>query len=414
MPHRPGNPAGVTRRSITLAPFVATLAAALPGLASAQKKYDTGASDSEIVIVIGHTIPYSGPASAYGSQGKAIASWFQKINDEGGINGCKLRFISMDDGYNPAKTVGATRKLVEQDEVLFSGGALGKPQNAAVQKYLTAKKVPQLFVSTGASRWNDPKNFPWTMGIVPSCHTDSTIYAEHILKNKPAAKVAVLFQNDDFGKDYLKGFLDGLGDKAKAMVVIQQSDEVTDPTVDSQLVTLKASGADTFFNITTPKFAAQAIRKLPEIGWKPVHYLASVSGAVSSTLKPAGLENSVGIISCTYLRDPADPEQANTPEVAAFTAWMKKYNPGVDTTDMLYVSGQVIAAAMVEVLKKAGDNLTRENIMKQAASLDVALAMQYPGVNLKTAANDFAPVERMRPQRFNGTRWEPFGAVLGR
>jgi ABC-type branched-subunit amino acid transport system substrate-binding protein len=298
--------------------------------------------------------------------------------------------------------------------VLFIGGALGTPQNAAIQKYLNAKKVPQLFVSTGASRWNDPKNFPWTMGIVPSYYTEGSIYAEHILKNKPNAKVAVLFQNDDFGKDYLKGFLDGLGDKAKTMVVGQQSYEVTDPTVDSQLVSLKATGADTFFNITTPKFAAQAIRKLPELGWKPVHYLASVSGAVSSTLKPAGLENSIGIITCTYLRDPADLDQMNTPEVAAFTAWMKKYNPGADPTDMLYVSGQVIAAAMVEVIKKAGDNLTRENIMKQAASLDTALPMQYPGVNLKTSADDFAPVERMRPQRFNGTRYETFGPVMGR
>jgi len=384
----------------------------LPTAALAQKKYDPGASDTEIRI--GHTIPYSGPASAYGAQGKAILAWFQKVNDEGGVNGRKLKLLSMDDAYNPAKTVEAVRKLVEQDEVLFIGGALGTPQNAAIQKYLNAKKVPQLFVSTGASRWNDPKNFPWTMGIVPSYHTEGLIYAQHILANKPGARIAVLYQNDDFGKDYLKGFLDGLGDKAKTMIVGQQSYEVTDPTVDSQLVTLKATNADTFFNVTTPKFAAMAIRKLPEMGWKPVHYLASVSGAVSSTLKPAGLENSIGIITCTYLRDPADPEQAGTPEVAAFTAWMKKYNPGADPTDMLYVSGQVIAQAMVEVLKKAGDNLTRENVMKVAASLDTALPMQYPGVNLKTSADDFAPVERMRPQRFNGTRYESFGAVMGR
>ncbi|MEK8052905.1 ABC transporter substrate-binding protein [Ideonella sp. DXS22W] len=406
------HPVRTTRRAHLLAIAAAATSALLPGVSQAQKKYDPGASDTEIKI--GHTIPYSGPASAYGAQGKAIAAWFQKVNDEGGVNGRKLKLISMDDAYNPAKTVEAVRKLVEQDEVLFIGGALGTPQNAAIQKYLNAKKVPQLFVSSGASRWNDPKNFPYTMGIVPSYHTEGSIYAEHILKNKPGAKIAVLFQNDDFGKDYLKGFLDGLGDKAKTMVVGQQSYEVTDPTVDSQLVSLKATGADTFFNITTPKFAAQAIRKLPELGWKPVHYLASVSGAVSSTLKPAGLENSIGIITCTYLRDPADLEQANTPEVAAFTAWMKKYNPGADPTDMLYVSGQVIAQAMVEVLKKAGDNLTRENIMKVAASLDTALPMQYPGVNLKTSADDFAPVERMRPQRFNGTRYETFGPVMGR
>ncbi len=401
-----------TKRAHLLALAAAATLALWPGASMAQKKYDPGASDTEIRI--GHTIPYSGPASAYGAQGKAIAAWFQKVNDEGGVNGRKIRLLSMDDAYNPAKTVEAVRKLVEQEEVLFIGGALGTPQNAAIQKYLNAKKVPQLFVSSGASRWNDPKNYPWTMGIVPSYYTEGGIYAEHILKNKPGARIAVLYQNDDFGKDYLKGFLDGLGDKAKAMVVGQQSYEVTDPTVDSQLVSLKATGADTFFNITTPKFAAQAIRKLPELGWKPTHYLASVSGAVSSTLKPAGLENSVGIITCTYLRDPADLEQANTPEVAAFTAWMKKYNPSADPTDMLYVSGQVIAQAMVEVLKRAGDNLTRENIMKVAASLDTALPMQYPGVNLKTSADDFAPVERVRPQRFNGTRYETFGPVMGR
>lgn len=401
-----------TKRAHLLALAAAATLTLWPGASMAQKKYDPGASDTEIRI--GHTIPYSGPASAYGAQGKAIAAWFQKVNDEGGVNGRKIRLLSMDDAYNPAKTVEAVRKLVEQEEVLFIGGALGTPQNAAIQKYLNAKKVPQLFVSSGASRWNDPKNYPWTMGIVPSYYTEGGIYAEHILKNKPGARIAVLYQNDDFGKDYLKGFLDGLGDKAKAMVVGQQSYEVTDPTVDSQLVSLKATGADTFFNITTPKFAAQAIRKLPELGWKPVHYLASVSGAVSSTLKPAGLENSVGIITCTYLRDPADLEQANTPEVAAFTAWMKKYNPSADPTDMLYVSGQVIAQAMVEVLKRAGDNLTRENIMKVAASLDTALPMQYPGVNLKTSADDFAPVERVRPQRFNGTRYETFGPVMGR
>ena len=278
---------------------------------------------------------------------------------------------------------------------------------------MNQKKVPQLFVATGAAKWGDPKNYPWTMGWQPAYSGEGRIYAQHLLEAIPNAKIGILYQNDDYGKDYLKGFEEALGAKT-SQIVAKVSYEVTDPTVDSQLVSLKATGADTFFNITTPKFAAQAIRKLPELGWKPVHYLASVSGAVSSTLKPAGLENSIGIITCTYLRDPADLDQMNTPEVAAFTAWMKKYNPSADPTDMLYVSGQVIAAAMVEVIRKAGDNLTRENIMKQAASLDTALPMQYPGVNLKTSADDFAPVERMRPQRFNGTRYETFGPVMGR
>jgi branched-chain amino acid transport system substrate-binding protein len=395
-------------------PFaVATLSAMLissPVLA--QKKYDTGANDKEIKI--GGISPYSGPASAYGAIGKAIGAYFDKVNAEGGVNGRKLKWISLDDGYNPAKTVEQARKLVEEEEVLFIFNTLGTPPNSAIHKYMNTKKVPQLFVATGATKWGDPKNFPWTMGWQPNYQSEAKVFAAHILDTKPGAKIAVLYQNDDYGKDYLKGFEDGLGAKAASMIVSKISYEVTDPTIDSQLATLKGTGADTFFNITTPKFAAMAIRKLPEMGWKPVHYLASVSGAVSSTLKPAGLENSVGIITCTYLRDPADLDQANSPEVAAFTAWMKKYNPGADPTDMLYVSGQVIAAAMVEVLKKAGDNLTRENIMKMAASLDTALPMQYPGVNLKTSADDFAPVERMRPQRFNGTRYETFGPVMGR
>ena len=391
---------------------VATALTLAAGPAAAQKRYDTGATDTEIVI--GHTIPYSGPASAYGVQGKAIAAWFQKVNDDGGINGRKIRFISMDDGYNPAKTVESIRRLVEQERVLFIGGPLGTAQNAAVQKYLNGKKVPQLFVSSGASRWNDPKHFPWTMGIVPSYHTEGAIYAQKILATQPDAKVAVLYQNDDFGKDYLKGFLDGLGDKAATMVVAQESYEVTDPTVDSQLVKLKGSGADTFFNISTPKFAAQAIRKVSDIGWKPTHYLASVSGGVASTLRPAGLANAKGIITCTYLRDASDPDQAGTPEMTAYLAWMKKYLPDADVSDQLYVSGQVIAEAMTEVIRMAGDDLTRANIMKQAASLDTRVSMQYPGVNLKTSADDFAPVERMRPMQFDGTRYVPFGEVLGK
>lgn len=398
------------RRTFVACGVATAVLASSPALA--QKRYDPGASDTEIKI--GHTIPYSGPASAYAGQGKAIEAWFQKVNDDGGINGRKIKFISLDDEYNPSKTVEVTRRLVEQDQVLFMGGSLGTAQNAAVQKYLNAKKVPQLFISSGASRWNDPKHFPWTIGIVPSYSSEGQVFAEHILKNSPTAKIAILYQNDDFGKDYLKGFLDGLGERAKTMVVAQQSYEVTDPTVGSQLLILKGSGANVFFNVATPRFAAMAIRKAAEIGWKPTQYLVSAAAAVSTTLAPAGLENSLGIISAAYLRDPSDPEQAGTPEVAAYVAWMKKYNPGVDPSDLLYLSGQIIASAIVEVLKKAGDNLTRENIMKQAASMDTTLPMHYPGINVKTSADDFAAVKRLRPVRFNGKRFENAGQVMGR
>ena len=298
-------------------------AAAISVSAAAQKKYDTGATDTEIKI--GDTKPYSGPASAYGTIGKAISAYFDKINAEGGINGRKVKYISLDDGYNPAKTVEQVRKLVEEDEVLFVFNPLGTPSNTAIQKYMNTKKVPQLFVATGATKWGDPKNNPWTMGWQPNYQTEGKIYAAHILETKPNAKIGVLYQNDDYGKDYLKGLEDGLGDKAKTMIVAKVSYEVTDPTVDSQMVTLKSSGADTFFNVTTPKFAAQAIKKAAEIGWKPVHYLNNVSSSVGSVLTPAGLENSVGIITTQYGKDPTDPQWANDKGMQDWRAWMAKY-----------------------------------------------------------------------------------------
>ena len=387
-------------------------AALLSQQALAQKKYDVGADDKEIKL--GHIVAYSGPASAYGTIGKAIAAYFEKVNAEGGIKGRKIKFISLDDGYNPAKTVEMARKLVEQEEVLLLFQPLGTPPNSAIHKYMNDKKVPHLFVATGATKWGDPKNFPWTMGFQPNYQSESKVFVAHILETKPNAKIAILYQNDDYGKDYLKGFEDGLGAKAASMIVSKQTYEVTDATVDSQMVSLKASGADTFFNITTPKFAAQAIKKAAEMGWKPVHYLNSVSSSVASVLTPAGIDNSVGILTAGYIKDPTDPQFQKGKEWDDWLAWMKKYQPTANIADNLNVYGYTIAQLMVHTLEKAGDDLTRANVMKQAASLDLTLPMLLPGVNVKTSADDFYPVEREQMQRFDGKTWALFGKVYGR
>ena len=386
--------------------------AALTSPAFAQKKYDTGATDKEIKI--GGISPYSGPASAYGAIGKAIGAYFDKVNAEGGINGRKLNWISLDDGYNPAKTVEQARRLVEEDEVLFIFNTLGTPPNSAIHKYMNAKKVPQLFVATGATKWGDPKNFPWTMGWQPNYQSESKVFVAHLLETKPNAKVAILYQNDDYGKDYVKGFEDGLGDKAKTMIVSKLSYEVTDPTVDSQLLSIKASGADTFFNVTTPKFAAMVIKKNAEIGWKPLHYLNSVSASVGAVMVPAGPENGVGIFTANYLKDPTDPQFQKGKEWDDWLAWMKKYLPNGDLKDANNVYGYTAAQGLVQVLKQAGDNLTRENIMKQAASLDMNLPMLLPGVNVKTGPDDFYPIEREQLAKFDGKTWVLFGKVYGR
>ena len=380
--------------------------------ALAQKKYDQGATDKEIKV--GNINPYSGPASAYGAIGKSIAAYFDKVNAEGGVNGRMVKFITLDDGYNPAKTVEQARKLVEEEEVLLVFQTLGTPSNSAIHKYMNTKKVPHLFVATGATKWGDPKNFPWTMGWQPNYQSEAKIYAAHILDTKPNAKIAVLYQNDDYGKDYLKGFEDGLGDKAKTLIVSKVSYEVTDPTVDSQMVSLKASGADTFFNVTTPKFAAQAIKKAAELGWKPAQYLNSVSSAVGSVLVPAGIEASMGIITAGYIKDPTDPQFQTGKEWDDWLAYMKKYHPSGDLKDNFNVYGYTVAQTLVQVLKQAGDNLTRENIMKQAASLDMTLPMLLPGVNLKTGPDDFYPIEREQLMRFDGKTWQLFGKVYGR
>ena len=379
--------------------------------ALAQKKYDPGASDKEIKI--GQTMPYSGPASAYGTIGKVEAAYFRKINDEGGINGRKITFISLDDGYSPPKTVEMVRRLVEQDEVLLLFNTLGTPSNTAIHKYMNAKKVPQLFVATGATKWNDPKGNPWTMGWQPNYQTETTIYAKHILATKPNAKIAVLYQNDDYGKDYLKGLEDGLGDKAKTMIVARASYETSDPTVDSQIVQLQASGADVFVNITTPKFAAQAIRKAYDIGWKPVQYLNNVSLSVGSVLTPAGLEKSVGLITAQYGKDPTDPQWANDPGMNEWRAFMAKYYPEGDTKDASNVYGYGAARTLVQVLKQCGDNLTRENVMKQAGSLkDFDPGTSLPGIKINTSASDFAPIQAVQLARFDGKTWVLFGQVI--
>jgi branched-chain amino acid transport system substrate-binding protein len=378
--------------------------------AIAQKKYDPGASDTEIKI--GQTMPYSGPASAYGAIGKTEAAYFKKINDEGGINGRKINLISLDDGYSPPKTVEMVRRLVEQDEVLLLFQTLGTAHNSAVQKYLNTKKVPQLFVATGATKWNDPQGNPWTMGWQPNYQTETTIYAKHILKEKPNAKIGVLYQNDDYGKDYLKGLKDGLGDKAK-MIVAEVSYEVSDPTIDSQIVQLQGSGADVLVNITTPKFAAQAIRKAYDIGWKPLHYLNNISIAVGSVLTPAGLDKSVGLISTAYYKDPTDTQWASDPSIVEWTAFMKKYYPDGSLIDAGNVYGYTVAQTMVQVLKQCGDNLTRENVMKQAASLkDFAPNTLLPGIKINTSAKDFAPIEGVQLMKFDGKSWVRFGDVI--
>ncbi len=391
--------------------LIAVMTAALASPAMAQKKYDPGANDKEIKI--GNTNPYSGPASAYGQIGKAIAAYFKMVNDRGGINGRKVNFISYDDGYSPPKTVEMARKLVEQDQVLFLFQSLGTPSNTAIHKYMNGKKVPQLFVATGASKWNDPKNFPWTMGWQPNYHTEGLLYAKHILQTKPDAKIGILYQNDDYGKDYLKGMEDGLGAKAKSMIVAKVSYEVTDPTVDSQIVQLQASGANVFFQATTPKFAAQAIRKAYDIGWKPVQYLNNVSISIGSVLTPAGLEKSVGIITAGYQKENADPRFANDAGMNKWREFMKKYMPDANLDDNFNTYGYGVGQTLEQVLKQAGDNLTRANVMKQAASLkSVQIDTLLPGITVSTGPNDFAPIEAVQLQRFDGKRWELFGDVM--
>jgi ABC-type branched-subunit amino acid transport system substrate-binding protein len=400
-------------RARVLALAAAACLLSISGTALAQKKYGPGVTDSEIKI--GSTNPYSGPASAYGTIGRAEAAYFKMVNDQGGINGRKINFISLDDGYSPPRTVEQIRKLVEVEQVLLLAGTLGTPTNTAIHKYVNAKKVPHIFVNTGAVKWGDPKNFPWTMGFNLNYGAEGDIYANYLLKNKPDAKIAILYQNDDYGKDYVKGLKDGLGDKAKKMIVAEVSYEVTDPTVDSQIVTLQASGADTFYNVTTPKFAAQAIRKAYDIGWRPLHILNNVSASVGAVLTPAGLDKSVGLITALYWVDPADPQWKNDPAFKEYKAWFEKYYPEGDIRDVFNVSGYLIAKGVVQVLKACGDDLSRENVMKQMTSIrDLQMPMMLPGIKWNTGPDDYFLIESGQLARFDGKEWKLFGGIIGK
>jgi len=384
--------------------------AATSGSALAQKRYDTGATDTEVKI--GNIVPYSGPASAYGIIGKTEEAYFKMINDNGGINGRKIKFISYDDAYSPPKAVEQVRKLVESDEVLVVFNALGTPSNTAIQKYLNSKKVPQLFVATGATKWNDPTHFPWTIGWQPSYQSEARIYAKFLMKEKPDAKVAVLYQNDDFGKDYLKGLKDGFAGKASA-IIAEESYEVSEPTIDNHIVKLKASGADVLISITTPKFAAQTIKKMAEIDWKALQIVANVSTSVGAVMKPAGFENGQGVLSAHYAKDAGDAQWKDDPGMKKFLAFLDKHYPDADRTNSQVIYGYGAAQTLTKILEMCGDDLTRANIMKQAANLKgFAPDTLLPGIKMNTSATDFAPIEQLQMMRFKGEKWDLFGEVI--
>ena len=397
-----------TRGAAFTTAFIATVA--MSGTALAQKKYDTGATDTEIKV--GNIMPYSGPASAYGIIGRTEAAYIKKINDAGGINGRKINFISYDDAYSPPKAVEQARKLIESDEVLLLFGTLGTASNSAIQKYVNSKRVPQLFVATGATKWNDPKNFPWTMGWLPSYQSEARIYAKYLTKEKPAARIAVLYQNDDMGKDYLKGLKDGLSSDP-SRIVAEESYEVAEPTIDSHVVRLKSSNPEVIVFFTTPKFGAQAIKKVGEMNWKPTTIVSNVSASTATVMRPAGLEYSQDVISAAYAKDASDPQWVGDPGIKAFDELLAKYLPEANRVDASALTGYNMAQTMVEVLKRCGDNLTRENIMKQAASLKkLAQGGLLPGVTITTGPDDFQPIEQLQLMRFKGERWQLFGDVL--
>jgi branched-chain amino acid transport system substrate-binding protein len=390
---------------------LALLSGSRAAFAQKQKKYDNGASDTEIKL--GHCGPYSGPASAYGVIGKGIEAYWKSVNDAGGINGRKVNFVTLDDGYSPAKTVEVVRQLVEQDKVLCLFNTLGTPSNTAIQKYMNQKKVPQLYVATGASKWGRPKEFPWTMGYQPDYHTEAVIYAKHILANIKDAKVGVLMQNDDFGKDYVDGFKEGLGKDAGNVIAKLVTYEVTDPTVESQIIQLKDSGANVFFNVATPKFAAQAIRKAADIGWKPAQYMTNVSASVSSVMKPAGFDNGQGIITAAYLKDPTDKRWDDDAEMKTWRAWMDKYMPGANQGDANYIYAYSVSFLMHQTLAKCGDTLTHENVMKQAANFQkFRVPCLLPGITVSTSPTDYYPIQAVQLQRFKGETWDLFGDVM--
>ncbi|HEX7881735.1 MAG TPA: ABC transporter substrate-binding protein [Afipia sp.] len=392
---------------VALAGFLAVVAG---NAANAQKKYDPGATDTEIKI--GNIMPYSGPLSAFATVGKTEAAYFNKINSEGGINGRKINFISYDDGYSPPKTVEQARKLVESDEVLAIFNPLGTPTNAAIHKYMNSKKVPQLFLSSGGAKWNDPKNFPWSIGWQPNLQTEAGIYAAYILKNHPGKTIGILYQNDDFGKDYLIGLRAGLGDQASKMIIVEAPYETGSPTVDSQVVQIRTANPDIFLNIATTKFAAQAIKKIGELKWTPIHLLGNTATSVSSVLRPAGLENAQGVLSAAFMKDPKDEQWKNDPAMQEWRTFMTKWYPEGDQSDAFTILGYGLAKTLEQVLRQCGDNLTRENVMKQAASLDFELGILLPGMKIKTGPDDFAPIEQFQMMRFKGESWELFGPLI--
>ena len=396
-------------QQLRIAALATAVIALTSGGALAQKKYDTGASDTEIKI--GNIMPYSGPASAYGVIGKTEEAYFKKINAEGGINGRKITFVTYDDAYSPPKAVEQVRKLVESDEVLLVFNPLGTPSNSAIQKYLNSKKIPQLFVATGATKWNEPKTFPWTMGWLPSYQSEARIYAKYLTAQQPSGKIAVLYQNDDMGKDYLKGLKDGLGDPSR--LVLEESYEIAEPTVESHIVKLKSANPDIVVLFTTPKSGAQAIKKLGEMSWKPLTIISNVSASTAAVMRPAGVENSQGVISAAYAKDASDPQWANDPGLGAFKDLLAKYLPEINPVDSSALTGYNIATTMVEVLKRCGDELTRANVMKQAASLkQFAQGGLLPGVTLTTGPDDFQPIEQLQLMQFKGERWQLFGEVM--
>jgi branched-chain amino acid transport system substrate-binding protein len=402
-------PSPQNRVTLIWVAFVLTLV--VSASASAQKRYDIGASDTEIKI--GNIMPYNGPASAYGVIGKIEQAYFNKVNAEGGIHGRKINFISYDDGYSPQKTVQQARRLVESDEVLLIFQSLGTPSNLAIQRYMNIKKVPQLFVATGATKWNDPAHFPWTMGWQPNFQSEGRIYAQMILKQKPDARIAVLYQDDDFGKDYLNGLKDGLGERAGSMIVAEEGYAPSEPTIESQIGKLRTSGADVLVNVSTPKFAAQAIRKIAETGWKPTHYLANVGLSIGSVIKPAGIENAQGIISSAYLKDPTDPQWKDDASMKEFFAFSDKYYPDANRSDAALIYGYTAAQTLEQVLKQCGDALTRDNVIKQAANLkSLELGGLLPGITLNTSASDFAPIKQLQLERFEGETRHRFGDII--
>ena len=389
-----------------------SMALALASPAWGEKSYGPGVTDSEIKI--GQTMPYSGPLSAFGTMGRAEAAYFEMINARGGVNGRRIKLISLDDGYSPPKSIEQTRRLVESEEVLLLFSSFGTPPNTATMRYLNVRKVPQLFIAATGMKWGDPRTAPWTMAFLPSQKTGTVAYVQYLLKHKPEARVGVLYQNDDFGKDYVKALKDHLGDKADKMIVAEASYESTDPSVDSQIATLKGSGADTLFSFTSPKFSAQAIRKSYDIGWRPLFFLPYSATSVSAVLQPAGLDKSEGLISSAYVKDPTDPQWRNDPATRDWLAWLKQYYPEGDVADLFNVYAYTDAQLLIEVLRRCGDELTRENVMKQAASLkNLELPMLLPGVTVNTSATDYDPIKRLQLMRFDGKQWVRFGDVVG-